>query len=184
MESKPELRMRYRQLRDGALEHDRMLWSDLVCRHLAGLCRSRGLLRVGAFWPLGSEVDLRPLVASEPHLTFFFPRIHGVEPPCLRWGGQPLEPGAWGLLEPQHAPHPQPPVQLLLVPGLAFAGDGHRLGYGKGFYDTVLAALPEDVLTLGVGFRFQRCPELPISPRDRPVRGLVDEAGIQWLNPA
>jgi 5-formyltetrahydrofolate cyclo-ligase len=181
METKIALRERYKQLRDGALPHDRMLGSDLICRHLADICAAREVVRVGAFWPFGSEVDLRPLVASRPHLNFFFPRILGTEPARLAWGQQPLGPGAWGLLEPLTAPHPLPPVQLLLVPGLTFARDGHRLGYGKGFYDRVLEALPEEVITLGVGFRFQGCAELPATDRDRPVQGLVDEDGIRWI---
>ena len=181
MESKIALRARYKQLRDSALPHDRMLASDLVCRHLAAFCAAREILRVGAFWPFGSEVDLRPLVASRPHLTFYFPRIQGVEPPRLAWGQQPLEPGAWGLLEPLTAPHPLPPVQLLLVPGLAFAQDGHRLGYGKGFYDEVLEQLPSEVVTLGVGYRFQGCAALPSTEKDRPVQGLVDEDGVRWI---
>ncbi len=183
MDSKQELRRRFKALRDGAALPERMLASDQICRHLASLCQARNLVRVGAFWPLGSEVDLRPLVAAHPHISFYFPRIQGTRPPCLAWGGPPLEPGAWGLLEPASAPHPQPPVQLLLVPGLAFAADGQRLGYGKGFYDAVLAELPAEVATLGVGFRFQRCGHLPTGPLDLPVRGLLDETGITWLNP-
>jgi 5-formyltetrahydrofolate cyclo-ligase len=66
------------------------------------------------------------------------------------------------------------------VPGLAFAADGHRLGYGKGFYDSVLAALPEGVITLAVGFELQRCDRLPTGPLDRAVQGLVTESAITW----
>jgi len=75
-------------------------------------------------------------------------------------------------------------VQLLLVPGLAFAADGHRLGYGKGFYDAVLAALGPDVEVLGVGFELQRCDRVPAGPLDRPVMGLASEGGISWVRPA
>ena len=181
METKLALRQRYKALRDGAALPERLLASDQICRVLASLCTERRFTSVGAFWPFGSEVDLRPLVAAHPHVSFFFPRILGKEPPRLNWGTQPLEPGAWGLLEPLQAPHELPPVQLLLVPGLAFAADGHRLGYGRGFYDGVLDRLAREVLTLGVGFRFQQCPALPVDPHDRPVQGRVDERGISWV---
>jgi len=184
MATKIELRIRYKALRDQLSVQERLLASDQICRVLGELCAARGLRSVAAFWPLGSEVDLRPLVAAQPHCSFFFPRIVSTDPPRLAWGQQPLVPGAWGLLEPLTAPHAAPPVQLVLVPGLAFAADGHRLGYGKGFYDSVLADLPGDVLTLGVGFRIQRCAQLPTHAQDRPVQGLVSEDGLTWLSPA
>ena len=181
METKRELRRRFKALRDGVPLAERLLASDLICRQIAELCAVRNIMRVGAFWPFGSEVDLRPLVAAHPHVSFYFPRILDQEPPVLTWGLQPLEPGAWGLLEPVLAPHALPPVQLILVPGLAFARDGHRLGYGRGFYDGVLRGLPPEVVTLGVGFRLQRCEGLPVEPHDHPVQGMVDEGGSTWL---
>ena len=181
METKLELRRHYKALRDAASIPERLLASDQICRLLAELCAAHRITSVGAFWPFGSEVDLRPLVAAHPHISFYFPRITGRQPARLSWGTQPLEPGAWGLLEPLQAPHAQPPVQLLLVPGLAFAADGHRLGYGRGFYDGVLDGLGPEVLTLGVGFRFQQCPALPVDPHDRPVQARIDERGITWV---
>ena len=184
METKRELRQRFKALRDNASPQERLLASAQICHHLATLCSARGIVTVGAFWPFGSEVDLRPLMAACPSIAFFFPRITGRTPPRLSWGPQPLEPGAWGLLEPILAPDPLPPVQLLLVPGLAFAADGHRLGYGRGFYDAVLEGLGEEVLTLGVGFRFQQCPTLPAAPHDRAVQGQVDEGGIVTSQPS
>ena len=180
METKREFRQRFKAIRDGLAIPERLLASSVICRQLGELCAARRYLRVGAFWPFGSEVDLRPLVAAQPQISFFFPRISAQDPPTLTWGTQPLEPGAWGLLEPISAPHALPPVQLLLVPGLAFAEDGQRLGYGRGFYDAVLAGLPPEVVTLGVGFRCQRCPAVPTDPHDRPVQGLVDETGLFW----
>ena len=128
---------------------------------MAALCEARGIRTLAAFWPLGSEVDLRPLVDAHPFWTFLFPRVAAKEPPTLAWGPRPLALGAWGLQEPLEAPFALPPVQLVLVPGLAFAADGHRLGYGRGFYDRVLANLPPGVATLGTGFSFQRLPSVP-----------------------
>ena len=178
MESKPELRKRFKALRDGCPAEQRAVGSERICALLAAFCAGRGIRRVGAFGRFGSEVDLAALARTG--LNLFFPRVAGLDPPRLAWGPEPLEPGTWGLLEPVSAPHALPPVELLLVPGLAFAADGHRLGYGKGFYDAVLAALPETVITLAVGFEVQRCDRLPTGPLDRAVQGLATEAGIAW----
>jgi 5-formyltetrahydrofolate cyclo-ligase len=177
--TKADLRKRFKALRDGCPAGLRAAWSERICTHLAAFCAERGIKRVGSFGRFGSEVDLGALAGTS--LALCFPRVAGLEPPRLTWGPAPLAPGTWGLLEPVSAPHALPPVELLLVPGLAFAADGHRLGYGKGFYDAVLAALPEAVITLAVGFERQRCDRLPADPRDRPVRGLVSEAGLTWF---
>lgn len=176
---KGELRARFQALRDAAAPGDRAAWSGRICAHVAELCAQRGYRRLGAFAPFRSEVDLRPLRAAG--LECFFPKVVRKDPPALAWGGPPLVAGTWGLLEPAETPYPLPPVQLLLVPGLAFAADGHRLGYGRGFYDATLAALPADVLTLAVGFGLQRCDRLPAGPGDRPVQGLATEEGITWF---
>jgi 5-formyltetrahydrofolate cyclo-ligase len=176
---KAELRRSFRALRDALPAADRAAWSRRACAHLEAFCARRGLARVGAFGPYGSELDLGSL--EQAGLELYYPRVAGQDPPRLAWGPGPLEPGTWGLREPASAPYALPPVQLLLVPGLAFAADGHRLGYGKGFYDAVLAELPEAVIVLGVGFEAQRCQRLPAEPRDRPVQGVATEAGISWV---
>jgi 5-formyltetrahydrofolate cyclo-ligase len=181
METKAELRKRYQARRDASAPEDRAAWSRAVCAHVAAFCAERLIRRVGAFAPFRSEVDLSPLREGHPDLEFFFPRVASLDPPRLAWGPPPLRPGTWGLLEPAATPHLVPPVDLLLVPGLVFAADGHRLGYGKGFYDGTLAALPGAVVTLGVGFELQRCASLPPGPGDRPVQALATEAGLTWF---
>jgi 5-formyltetrahydrofolate cyclo-ligase len=179
METKADLRKRFQALRDGCPADSRAAWSLAIRAHLETFCAARGLQRVGAFARFGSEADLEPL-AGHPGLTLLFPRVASLDPPRLDWGPPPLAPGTWGLREPAGALAPRPEVELLLVPGLAFAADGHRLGYGRGFYDAVLADLPASVTVLGVGFQCQRCQRLPAEPRDRPVQGLVTEAGITF----
>lgn len=175
---KKALRQHFKALRDALPEADRTAWSEEVCRRITAFAVSRKIRRVGAFWPFGSELDLRPLVAAHPDWTFFFPRIASSSPPRLIWGPEPLEPGLWGLMEPAHAQHFTPPVQLLLVPGLAFDERGFRLGYGKGFYDALIDHLDEEVITLAVGFEAQRTLALPQSPLDQPVQALATEAGL------
>ena len=182
METKLELRDRFKRLRNAAAAADRQAWSQRICERLTSFCVSRRMRRIGAFWPLGSEIDLRPFVQGHPDWTFFFPRVASTHPPRLIWGPEPLEPGIFGLMEPIHAQHFMPPVQLLLVPGLVFDEEGYRIGYGGGFYDALLERLNADILTLGAAFQLQRCPRLPYSPQDLPVHGLMTEQGLTWFH--
>lgn len=57
---------------------------------------------------------------------------------------------------------------LVLMPGLAFDKDGHRIGYGGGFYDRFLASEP-DHPTLALCYAFQMLPKLETEEFDIPV---------------
>jgi 5-formyltetrahydrofolate cyclo-ligase len=181
MDAKAELRDHLKARRDALPVEARAAWSSAVAGHLDAFCRSRRINRLGAFWPIGSEIDLRPAVAAHPDWLWFFPKVASTRPPRLAWGTEPLGPGPWGLMEPGFAQHFLPPVQLLLVPGLAFDGEGYRIGYGGGFYDALLEKLPDDVLTVGVGFEAQLDLPVPVEPHDWPVQALLSERGIQML---
>lgn len=58
---------------------------------------------------------------------------------------------AWGIPEPQDAQiiHAHE-VDIVLLPLLTFDKAGHRVGYGKGFYDRFLADCRPDVLKVGL----------------------------------
>lgn len=181
MEDKRDYRKRFKALRSAASPEDRAAWSQRICGHLDAFCVSRRLRRLAVFWPMGSEIDLRPLIQKRTEWTFFFPRVATTHPPRLVWGPEPLEPGVFGLMEPVHAQHFTPPVQLVVVPGLVFDDEGYRIGYGGGFYDALLDHLSPEVFTVGAAFDLQRTDRLPTSPQDMPVQALITEAGLTWF---
>ena len=57
---------------------------------------------------------------------------------------------------------------LVLMPGLAFDPQGHRIGYGGGFYDKFLAKEPSHP-TLALCYDFQMLPPLETEAHDLPV---------------
>ena len=87
-----------------------------------------------------------------------------------------LAPGAFGVWEP--TPQTLRPVDvgdvdLMVVPGLAFDRQGHRLGHGQGYFDRLLARVPKTTPTVGVCFDFQLFEHLPTHPHDRPVQTVL-----------
>ena len=63
----------------------------------------------------------------------------------------PLENSPWGIPEPTDSPaYPPIDIDLVLVPLLAFDRRGHRVGYGKGFYDRFLSECRPDTLKIGL----------------------------------
>ncbi|MGV3539449.1 MAG: 5-formyltetrahydrofolate cyclo-ligase, partial [Rufibacter sp.] len=65
-----------------------------------------------------------------------------------------LQKNQWGIPEPVNAlPAPESEMNLVLVPLLAFDAQGHRVGYGKGFYDRFLALIPAASQKIGLGLQ-------------------------------
>jgi len=64
-----------------------------------------------------------------------------------------IDTSRWGIPEPVNAlPVPESEIGVVLVPLLVADLQGHRVGYGKGFYDRFLALLPQASLKLGLAF--------------------------------
>ena len=61
---------------------------------------------------------------------------------------------------------------LVLMPGLAFDPQGHRIGYGGGFYDKFLSKEPNHP-TLALCYEFQMLPHLETEEHDIPVDYVI-----------
>ncbi len=108
-----------------------------------------------------------------------FPRVTAKDAPLefhLVPDGEALQPGAHGIPEPsEHWPRAIPNV--LLVPLLAYDDHGYRLGYGGGYYDRTLAALPKG-RTIGIAYAGQRMDFLPRDAHDYPLDAVLTENGL------
>ncbi|WP_419854444.1 5-formyltetrahydrofolate cyclo-ligase [Candidatus Poriferisodalis sp.] len=74
-------------------------------------------------------------------------------------------------LQPRH-------ISLALVPGVAFDRHGTRLGHGVGYFDELLARLPEDCPRVGVACRDIVFERLPCEPHDVSMTHLATEDGV------
>ncbi len=80
-----------------------------------------------------------------------------------------VAPGYAGIPEPvQDGPVARDETALVLMPGLAFDAQGHRMGYGGGFYDRFLEQEPEHP-TVALCYDFQMLPHIPVQEHDIPV---------------
>lgn len=136
---------------------------------------------VSAYWPMGEELDPRPLMEA------LHAAGHGICLPVVVRRAAPLVFRAWTpetVLSPNvfgvSAPPPEAPVvrpDALLVPLLAFDADGWRLGYGGGYYDRTLRELRAGggALAVGFGYAAQEVEALPREPFDEPLDWIVTE---------
>ena len=67
-------------------------------------------------------------------------------------------------------------IDLVLVPGLAFSRDRHRLGRGGGFFDRLLGGRAAQAFKLGICFSFQMVDGLPSEPHDVVMDAVVTES--------
>ncbi len=97
---------------------------------------------------------------------------------------QDLELGAFGVLEPKpmfRKTVTSAEASLVLVPGVAFDERGHRLGYGKGYYDKFLSDLSQrrsDAKFIGLAYDFQVLKIIPHGPSDISLHKIVTDKRV------
>lgn len=80
----------------------------------------------------------------------------------------------WGIPEPIDGIEiPSEKIEVVFVPLLAFDESGHRVGYGKGFYDKFLGECNKDVIKIGLSL-FEAEEQIPeILETDIPLNYCV-----------
>jgi 5-formyltetrahydrofolate cyclo-ligase len=164
------------QREDGAVE---------ICARLVEQPVWKNAGAVLLFAPLPDEPNVRPLLhaALTAGKLTALPRFNAAtglyEAAVVRDLEKDFTEGKFGILEPAAACEVAnlKRLDLILVPGVAFDWQGHRLGRGKGFYDRLLAAVSGK--TCGVGFDQQVVATLPVEPHDVRLNCILTPS--HWL---
>lgn len=143
---------------------------------------------IAGYWPLGDELDCRPtlealagvgarvalpVVAGQGHALVF-----------RQWKpGDVLEQGPFGTMHPSSRAAVVTP-QILLVPLIAFDLEGHRLGYGAGYYDRTIAAFRAKgpVTAVGLGYDAQRTDTVHADSHDQALDCIITNTGALWFD--
>lgn len=211
VEAKRALRERAKGARAGYHAEDVERWSRALGAVLEREARWTAAGFVAGFLSLPGEPDLRSALGSAlaRGVVVWLPRVASsttLEFMPVRGGAEMLTHGLvrsrFGIDEPAVGPgalssfatrsedgvNPSRllvPLDVVLVPGLAFGRDGARLGYGRGYYDRVLAplrALPQPrPLLLGVAFAdvLWDAGVIPMAAHDVPVDAVLTQHGIE-----
>ena len=127
---------------------------------------------VAGFSPIRGEIDPFPLMESLAAKGVILALPVSIEPdqPLLfrAWTpGEPLVRGAYGVFEPSSDAEEVAP-DIVLVPLAAFDRQGHRIGYGAGYYDRTLSVLRKlkKITAIGIAFAVQEIEQVPSSDHD------------------
>jgi len=148
---------------------------------LPGLAAGAGAV-VAGYMPMRSEIDPRLLMdrlaAAGAFLCLPDVVAEGTPLAFRRWApDEPLDTGRYGIAVPLPDAEVLVP-DLVLVPMLAFDRQGHRLGYGGGYYDRTIARLRDagHVVAVGLAFSGQVRDDLPVAPHDMRLDWIVTES--------
>lgn len=181
--SKQELRAFLKERRAAIPTEEKKAYDKRIVETIVGLPSFREASTVLLYAPRETEIDLIPLVRVTRKLgkTVAFPRCDVQTNTMQFYVLKPearLVKGAYGIFEPPaDAPLCETDEKTIcILPGLSFAPDGSRLGYGKGYYDRFLEGFRG--VTVGAVYASMVAKSLPCEPHDIPVQLLVTERGV------
>ena len=147
------------QLRALTLE-DRQSLSDEICERVLEMAPWAEAQNLILFSPLPSEPIITPL-----KLDCDARKVSGATVPQNPKSESDL-----------HLPET---IDLILVPGLAFSKDRHRLGRGGGFFDRLLAGRAAKAFKVGICFSFQLLDTLPTAAHDIVMDAVVTDREVR-----
>lgn len=167
---KNEIREQVKEHRMALTQSQEEAWNDSICRKVLNMRAIRQAFCVYCYVSFRHEVGTKQLIAcllemgkyvavpkvEEKRLVFY--AIQGV---------RDLESGVMGIMEPKpgclRISDPYAPV---IVPGIAFDQQGHRVGYGGGYYDRFFEEEPNHP-KYGIAYPFQMFDSLPAEAHDK-----------------
>lgn len=152
-------------------------------------------ISIAGYWPLGDEIDCRPLLAAlkSTGAQVALPVVPGQGQVLIFriWApGDALDQGPFGTAHPGiRAPGMVP--RVLLVPLIAFDAAGNRLGYGAGYYDRTVAAFRKAALNnegaitaIGLAYDEQEVDAVPAEAHDQRLDAVMTDRRTLWFNEA
>jgi 5-formyltetrahydrofolate cyclo-ligase len=183
--TKPGIRKRILALREQLAPEKRAAYSASISTGIVRLENYRragvvlGYMNFGAEFI--SEIWIRRVLTDGKKLAL--PRVnHHTNQLDLYWVDDPenqLAAGLWGIREPIVERCERlvelNEVEFALLPGVAFARNGSRLGYGGGYYDKLLGRMTHQPALAAAAFALQIVEKIPQEKTDMKVGWIITE---------
>jgi 5-formyltetrahydrofolate cyclo-ligase len=154
-----------------------------LAKHGIGFLEAAPGAIVSGFSAIRDEIDAGPLLdcLARDGYQLALPVMQGKGKPLLfrAWApGDEMGSATWGIAEPLSSRAVLEP-DVVLVPLLAFDAQGHRLGYGGGFYDRTLAGLRalKPIVAIGVAYDELKVDAVPHLDYDQRIDWVLTPSG-------
>lgn len=150
-------------------------YDSFINSQLISIIQARNITILHCYLHMGAEIDITPTIqfAIENNLKVISPKTlpqRKLENRILS-SLDAIEKGVWGTRHPIGEAY-DGPLDLVIVPGLAFDQEQFRLGYGGGYYDNFLIQHPE-AWKLGIFYPEQKVASVPREPHDVRLNDLL-----------
>ena len=180
MENKDYLRKQIQIKRNQLTPEEKNSLSNKIFHHLIHSELFSQSDSIFTYISFENEVDTRNII----HYSLKKEKMIGIPKisedrisPIVFKGWDTLKKGYSGILEPQNSDVFQfSNNTIILIPGLVFDKNGHRLGYGKGFYDRFLKNHNE--IKIGLSYSFQITDNIFPQNHDIPMDYIITEKEI------
>ena len=170
--NKKELRAKIKEAKKAMTEIQIDELSSDLCRQFLATEEYRNAKTIYGYLPYNQEVRTWALLeqALKDGKKVAVPKVYGDDMRFIYMDDlSAVSDGYAGIPEPiADAPVADDPTALVLMPGLAFDREGHRIGYGGGFYDRFLENEPNHP-TVALCYHFQMLEHLDTEEHDIPV---------------
>ncbi len=186
--AKKQIRARMKALRGAHSPRALAARSKKIVEALLELPQLKEAQSVALFWPMtnSTEVDLRPLDTElrKRGIQIYYPFMEKKSGGGYLTGfrltrvvGELSERGN-GFFEPNSSSPlaARGEIDLVIVPALAADAQGHRIGYGAGYYDATLGDVCPPARSIIVAYQFQLLAELPVEAHDVPCEGVITDS--------
>lgn len=185
MQKRQLLRQQMKAIRNSMTPEAVGAKSDVIGNRLLELEPVQKAHIIMGFSSINNEIDLWPFMKQLKleGKTILLPRVNRSNIEAVElFFGQTLQPGTYGILEPEGEVLSPEIIDVIIVPGLVYDPQGYRLGYGAGYYDRFLAQLNPKAFICGVCYEFQICDTTEPQPGDFPVHWIVTERSELLIN--
>lgn len=186
---KNDIRLRLLEQRQNIPESEKRAAEEQIINTISSLASFRFAKTLLLYYPIRNELDITPLIEisaklgkkaalpisnkDEPEMDFFYISSKSE-----------LVKGAFGIMEPKKDAEKYIPENsdsaICIIPAVAYDTSGHRLGYGKGYYDRFLTRFHGT--RLGICMSDMLLNELPHGKYDIPVNAIITEKGLTIPN--
>lgn len=183
---KKTLRTEILQKRAKISKKDNILFSNAIANSIYEMKEYQNAKTIMCFISFANEIDTKELIETAIRhgktvvIPITIPDTKELKPSQILDFSE-LEKGFYNILTPKEefiryvAPGT---IDLILVPGVVFAENGYRIGYGGGYYDRFLSKIDNAVPKFAIGFDLQVVDRVPTESFDIPVDLIITEKRI------